>query len=854
MIKNKIKIINYFIVLIIVIMIISIFSGLKVKAIHTKRILLISSYNYSFPTFQNQIEGVKSQLNSSEVLIDVEFMDFKRFETETNLSNFYNSLKYKLEQLEKYELVIVTDDNALDFAMEYNEELFKDTPIVFLGINNHQKAVNASINPNITGVEECISMFDTIDIATKLNKGAKKIIALSDGTETSRSDLELYYTTKKEFQTYEFTDINLSEMTFEEFYGEIEQINKDDIVLLLSAYTDKLGNDKSFNESLELINESCQAPIYHLWEHGIGEGVLGGKVISHYEQGKRAGKIVNSVLNGESIKNYPLITEENNKYIFDVKKLEENNISMNLLPKNTILINEKISFYENNKKIVNRIIALFIFLSLLIIYLMTNIHIRKKHEKELLNKNEELNDTFQELAISQNELKRQYSKIHKYAYYDNLTGLTNRTSLKIKLRNLTQIKTDYLKQFAVIFLDLDNFKFVNDSYGHSIGDKVLKEIAKELIKLDLGNSSIYRLGGDEFVLILEDYQDTFDLNYKTDKLRKTLDRAIDIEGNKYFITASIGVAIYPQNGKNYSELLKNADAAMYKAKENGKNCSAIYDESINAKLNRNMEIRSELVNAFTYKEFFLNFQPQIDIESGRVYGFEALIRWINPKLGFVSPGEFIEVAEEMGRIVQIGNWVLKESCIFCKKINEKYENKLIISVNVSAVQLMQKDFLENIKNILEKTEVDPKLVAIEITETAVLKNFDLNRAKLEQIKSMGIKVSLDDFGKGYSSLYYLRNLPIDTLKIDKSFIDDIITNDNESTIKDLTESIILIAHKVGLKVIAEGVEMPMQLMKLKEYKCDFMQGYYVSKPIEEKLVCEFLKKFEENKGEYKIWN
>jgi diguanylate cyclase (GGDEF)-like protein len=846
---------KYIFVLLTAIMVGAIFINLKVKANDTKRILFISSYEDTDTPSKNRVEGIKAEIQYLDVLFDEEYMDFERVDSETNVSNSYSLLKNKIAQKEKYDLVIVDDKNVLDFLIQYNKELFNSIPVVFIAKDPRVKNMTI-LDSESTVDKESLHMLETIEDAIASSKNAKKIIAILDVTEKSEKYIEVYNSIENEFPNYEFSNIDLSSMTFEEFYEKIRQIDKDDIVLLISAYIDKVGNKIDYDKSLELIYQNCNSNIFNIWDKNNIENIFDLKSFGEYEEGREAGRAVLSLLKEGILTEYPLLNEKNNDFKFDLDELRKNNLDALLLPRGIIVIDKKISFYQKNKMLVNIGIIIFAFLSALIIFLIIYINNRKKYEKDLLKKNQELNEAYNKLEVSEQELKRQYIKIQRYAYYDTLTSLPNRTSLKIKLRNLTRNKNNKYPLFALVYLDLDNFKFINDSYGHSVGDKVLKEIGNVLIGLELGEFSTFRLGGDEFALVLEDIRNYMALYDKIDSIRKSLDKSMYIEGSKYFITTSIGVSVYPENGKNYSELLKNADAAMYKAKELGRNCSIFYDESINAKLSRTMDIRSELLNALSNKEFFLNYQPQVDIKSGIVYGFEALIRWINPTLGFVSPGEFIEVAEEMGVIVQIGNWVLEEACKFCKKINEKNQDKLVVSVNVSAVQLMQEQFVKNVISIIEKTKIDPNFIAIEITETAILNNFDLCIGKLEQLKSMGIKVSLDDFGKGYSSLYYLRNLPIDTLKIDKTFIDDMIISDNmdKEKNKDLTESIILISHKLGLKVVAEGVEMPIQLIKLKDYQCNFVQGYYISKPMDENKVWEFFENFRNNKGEYEIWN
>lgn len=822
----------YFLMIFCFFIVISFFSVEKVFASPKKNILVISSYSPSFPTFSQQIEGIKSQLNSSEILIDIEFMDTKRFDTEENLTNFLNSLTYKIKNIEKYNAIIVCDDNALDFVTIYQDDLFNKIPIVFLGVNDVEKAIELSNTPYIIGVVEAVSIEDTISLAQKIQNESKNIIALVDGTTSGQGDLKGYYSLKDKYKPLNFTDINLNNYSFDEFSKEVASINQNDIVLLLSAYTDKTSTSINFYESLQIIKENCKAPIFHLWSHGLEEGVLGGKVISHFEQGKTAANIVFQILEGLPMKQIPLISESPNKFMFDYNELIKFNIKKSLLPKDSIILNDKNTFHEKYKKTLIFILAIFLIFSTIIIFLLTSNQKRKKVEKKLMQKNEELRITYK-------KLEKQLLKVHQYAYYDILTGLPNKASLKLHLNRFLELFNEHIETFSLVFIDIDNFKIINDTYGHSSGDKLLLEVSNIIKEVTLENSYLARLGGDEFVILLENYQSKEKIESQVKRISENLEKQFYIDGSKFYVTASIGIANYPQHGTTYSDLMKNADAAMYKAKENGKNCYEFFKKEINDDLNNKLILQNGLRKAIENEEFILHYQPIIQIETGKVTGFEALIRWISPDFGFVSPNDFIQLSEEMGLIIDIGKWVIQNACLFSKKINNGRSEKLSLSINVSPIQLKQLDFVDSVREIIQCTDIDPKLINFEITETALIDNFESCLSILQELKQMGIKISLDDFGTGFSSLFYLNKLPIDTLKIDKSFVDNVDVNNDE---KDLIQSIICIAHKLGLNVVAEGVEYANQAKKLEKYKCDMLQGYLYSKPIPEDAAIKKFKK------------
>lgn len=431
--------------------------------------------------------------------------------------------------------------------------------------------------------------------------------------------------------------------------------------------------------------------------------------------------------------------------------------------------------------------------------------------------------------------KTQEEKIRQLAYFDRVTDLPNRVSFYEWLES--KLGREKTTTGAVLFIDLDNFKIINDTFGHVFGDKFLQEVGKRLKVLQNKDNLVARLGGDEFVIAVDSIHELDQITTYAKSILSLFEEPFFLDGNEFVVSASVGIALYPTDGKNIGEILKKADSAMYKAKNLGKNNFAMFDDSIEEELYSKILLSHKLRGAIERGELEVFYQPQLAIDNNRLYGFEALSRWKMPQYGFVPPLTFISLAEETGLIINIGEWVLKQACLFAKNINQGRKEEIIISVNISSVQLMQRDFVDNVQRILVETGLDPNLLGLEITESILMESFVSNARKLEQLRNMGIKISLDDFGTGYSSLNYLRQLPINMLKIDKAFIDG-LTEDER--VKYLTKSIVKIAHNMGLQVVAEGVETQEQLVLLKKYKCDIIQGYLISQPNPEQEAKKFL--------------
>jgi diguanylate cyclase (GGDEF)-like protein/PAS domain S-box-containing protein len=422
------------------------------------------------------------------------------------------------------------------------------------------------------------------------------------------------------------------------------------------------------------------------------------------------------------------------------------------------------------------------------------------------------------------EQKNWSEQIRNLAYYDSLTGLPNKFNLYQALATLCQGN----EEFSVIFMDLDNFKAVNDIFSHTFGDNLLKKLAFELCSVVDDNCTIYRWGGDEFVLILKDVKDDIQLAEFLDNLVRLINNSFIVDDNEIYVSASIGACLYPRDSRIAEDLVKHSDTAMYQAKNLGKNTYQIYNPDFSVKALEQITLERELRIALRNNEFRLYYQPRIDVKTNTLVGMEALLRWIKPDGTIVPPLKFIPKAEETGLIIPIGEFVIRESCRQLKEWMDKGFSKLTISINLSARQIEDKNLLDVVKSSVTDTGINPSNIELEITESAAIKDMNQTIALLTALKDIGINVLLDDFGTGYSSLNFLRLLPVTTIKIDKSFMDKVGEDTAEKTI---VRSLISLAHDIRMKVIAEGIETPSQLTFLKDNYCDEAQGFYFSRPI-----------------------
>ncbi len=1040
---------RHFLLLLLVLPLLLLVNSAGASDLRHKRILLLFSYHSTFPTTSKVLDGLRQAFADDQPILDVEYMDSKHINDAASRQLFLQLLSYKLDRLPSYDLIITADDNALNFALENHQPLFNSTPVVFLGVNNIPKALSLEENPLVTGVVEAASFDDSLSLAMALFPERTNLHVIVDGRVSGQSDYQSLALLKHDFPQLNFRTLSLQNLTWQQLGSRLQRLGQRDQVLLLSAYHDKESDYKTFDEGLAFITQHNQTPLFHLWEHGMGDGVLGGVLVSHKEQGLQAGLMARQVLTGRSINDIPILKESPNRPMFDFQYMNLFGVGHAQLPENSLVLLQPESLWNTYRAELTILIVFFVLLAGAGIYLFNqnikmrrlghrlaeqtsffrllmatlpdlvwikdpkgvylacnkrceqffgtreeniinktdyelvskemadifrqndrqalqsnsisineeqiqyasdghievletihtpvydeqngrllgvlgvgrDITVRKAHEEslrllasvventaegvvitdadrriievnaafsdicgyprdevlgcnpsilksdeqdaaffagmwddihqkgrwsgEILNrhKNGDVFPAWQTISEVRNkigeitnyvsvfsdisELKKTQEEISYLAYHDSLTQLPNRVLLQDRLGQAIKHADHTGQSFCLMYMDLDNFKNINDSMGHAEGDQLLIEVADHLRHTLRDNDTIGRLGGDEFVMLFANLDSPQQASNLAEKILERIQQPIQLTNKIVNVSASIGICMYPQDGSNAVELWRNSDAAMYRAKQLGRNTYSFYTEELTRRASERVQIESDLRQALKRNEFVLHYQPQIDTATQRIIGAEALIRWIHPQRGLVPPDAFIPVAEETGLILAIGEWVLEQAVSQTKTWLDQGINIGAVAVNIAGPQITKEDLTEKVKSVLKRYELPPQHLALELTETFIMTNEDTIR-HLQQLSELGVELAIDDFGTGYSSLSYLKKLPVHKLKIDKSFISDIGIDADDMAI---CRTIIALSENLGLCVLAEGVETMAQSQYLQQHGCIQVQGYGYSKPL-----------------------
>lgn len=438
-----------------------------------------------------------------------------------------------------------------------------------------------------------------------------------------------------------------------------------------------------------------------------------------------------------------------------------------------------------------------------------------------------------ELALQEKE-----ACLQKLLHHDPLTGLANRSLCRDRLEQAVQRSARDKKQLALMFVDLDQFKRINDILGHHTGDKLLQAVAIRIQSLLRSCDSLSRFGGDEFVIVVDDFSSIEQVAKIAQKILDGLNTPFDIDGRKHYVTASIGIAIHsPEEGVDGAlvRIMKRADVAMFAVKEQGRNNFLFYSAEMDARAHEYLLLENDLRQAIELDQFVMHYQPQIDLATGQIIGLEALIRWQHPTKGLLTPGHFIPLAETSGLMVSIGSWALRTACAYAQQLSQSVITPLRMSINISPLQFKTQNFPEKLAEILAETGLDPHYLELEITESIAMEHTNETISRLSALREMGVKLSIDDFGKGYSSLSYLKHLPVTTLKIDMAFVREMLTNQYDAAI---VEAILTLAKSLNMEVIAEGIENHQQHQALRDLGCKLGQGYLFSHPVPPEELCK----------------
>ena len=776
-------------------------SSVIVDGSSSKHILFISSYTDSFESTKEQIKGMNEVFSNRNISLNEDFMDTKSYNSREHILNFYELLRFKVANHTKYDGVLIGDDAALLFIEEFGEELFPQTPIIFFGIDDPELAKRMAKNPYITGSIEITYLSDTLKEALRLFPKTKKIVAVFDDTPTGAGNQKQLNDIIGDFSEYTFEYINSSKLSRIQLQKAIEAVDGDSIFLFLGFFDDADGNVYTLSSCAEMIGKYAHVPIFTKQIMSVGNGPFAGKIIDYEEMGRRAARNMCKVLDGDvKISEIPVYRPLKANFYFDYPQLKQFGIHQWQLPKDSILVNKGHNYWSEFKKIVVPSASIFFFLGVLLIFVLSN---------------------YREAQFTANTLERSQRELEFSAGHDYLTGLPNRMLAKKEIDRLINAH----QPFALMMLDVDDFKSINDFFGHLCGDEVLREIGRRLNALQTdGDFFACRSGGDEFVLLYRE-STIEEGDTKIYYIREVLSSPFVHDGKRIFIRLCIGLMNYDGNGKpSANELVANADSALYKAKANGKNKFVTFNEDMSNELFREKQISLQLEDACKNDGFSVLYQPQIEATNGEIQGYEALVRLSSLNL---PPQVFIPIAEKKGLMVQIGRIVTRkviEQMAEWKKEGRKLNR---IAINYSSGQIADTGYVDYLKNLLDENGISSSLITIEVTESLFMSNLNYAQELFKSLSDIGVSLTLDDFGTGYSSLSYLTYLPVDTVKIDKSWIDSYLQEGKDSFIK----NIVRLVHSLNMKLTVEGVEEKWQYDKLKEFECDSVQGYYFSKPI-----------------------
>jgi diguanylate cyclase (GGDEF)-like protein/PAS domain S-box-containing protein len=887
----------------------------KAQPAAKKNVLIIHSYDENYKWTSEINRGMLDSLPSGSLNIYTDYLDARRVDKPGYYDEVLALQRIKYQGI-SFDLILCSDNEALYYSLGWGSWLFGETPVVFCGADNFSDLLLEG-RSNYTGVVEKADYRATIEGIIKMQPDLRTIYILSTDSALSSAQRADVQSIAQGFGDVDFVfDNNLEEGSLADFGN---RSCYDTAVLMLADPVLRSGSPAALDSIGKDVVEGINLPVYTTYGYVMGNGFMGGKLVSGYLQGKGAGEMASRLLAGDSASEIPVVKESPNVYTYDYSAMKKYGILKANLPSGSEIINKPFSFLETYRNEALALLAAFVLLAALIALLVINIRKRKQSEVRYQLALGGTNDAVWELDIKRNRFKasgkwkeitgydpevkvdlqeylkyvhpddrravfRAYTELKdmsesfvsefrlkvasgeykwlqargkvlrdneknmraygyigdissqkKYeeeirhlAYYDKLTGLMNRASvMKMLDEKLVEMQAKHEKG-AVFFVDLDDFKRVNDTMGHDCGDSLLAAAAARLTKCAGVSSFVGRLSGDEFLVIkygTADKREITDLAYR---LTQAFIDSFTIKDKQVFVTASVGVTLYPEDGSDSVSLLKNADTAMYKAKESGKNKFRFYSVSMNKDMLRKAELDKGLREAVKNGELQVHYQPCFSFDTAEITGFEALLRWNSRSLGYVTANEFIAAAEETGFMVELGKWVLETVCRQNKLWRLKGLGEIFTSVNISALQINDSSFLETVRGTLGRAGLPTSALGIEIKESVIMGDIRYDSSTLEELSRDGVRISLDDFGTGYSSLTYLARIPLDSIKVDRTFTEHVTESSKTAAI---IHGVVELSHKMGLKVVAEGVSRQEQYDLLKEIGCDEVQGFLTGKPM-----------------------
>lgn len=785
-------------------------------------VLYISSYNPSYVVAKNQLKGVDETMTKEHILYEVMYMDMLNYDSAENYKFFHQSIKHKLSDSSKIDAILVSDDAALRFAEQYQDELFPNLPIIFFSVNDIDYALSAGNNPWISGFAEKISISDTQEIMIEQNPKVSTVICIIDNSVTGKGDRQQLFEAIREYPNLSYKIMSLNSYSIEDFLLALSNLPSNSAIICLSSLQSyaKENGMTSYELSEQMVKRARSTPIYRTNPMGVGAGFVGGKIYDHYTAACKSVALLKRILSGEEEIPEGIFIDDSGTYFFDYEVLKRKNLSLKALPSDTLFINKPNSFIELYGKALLPFSIISVLLIILLIFSMASYVRSKRLNGVMMLMNKRMRQTNRELKASK-------TKLIYVANNDSLTDLPNRTHGEEEIKKILNSGIP----FSLFLMDIDDFKNYNDSYTHECGDFVLKEFGKRLAKLAMNNEYfVTRYGGDEFIIVhrcghIE--KKGAELEY----LQKLLNEPINYNGIALDITVTMGFTDSSPE-LTYDVLIANADIAMYEAKKAGKGSVVAFVPEMReytVKRNRIVEI---LKDECSRGGFEICYQPQVVAKTGEIYGFEALVRLQDYQVG---PGEFIPVAEDSGFIVQIGRIVTEKVLAQMAQWRRDGMNLKRVAINYSIGQIVDDKYVSYLKTLLEKYEIPPEMIEIEITESLFVGKKERAHQLFLDLAEIGVSLALDDFGTGYSSLSYLTFVPAKKVKIDKSMVDNYLIDGKEKFI----ENIVQLVHGLGMKLTVEGVEHKWQFDKLNRMNCDYIQGYFFSKPMQAESVPQF---------------
>lgn len=768
-------------------------------------VLFLSSMPNSY-VVKLQKKGIRNVFLKNNINVDVEYFEPDDF-YDKKLPEFLKERVKFLQQETKYDAVLVSGSNSCNFVERNSDSLFAGIPIVFFCIESNIRAKRLYEKKNFWGIGTTRFLADTISVARKLFPSAEHYVAIYDKSDASYENYNVFINASEKIPNIEFSGIDASAFTKSQIARQLSALDDKTVVFYLGASKDADGIKYSMEEQANFIVNNTSAPVFSHNANGVGFGFLGGKMVDYEKAGALAAKIVLDIIDGE--KYIPFQRIKDGKFIFDYKIIEERKLNLSAFPLDSVFVNIHDQMQKNRRGVLFGMlgvaVSLFIFIAVSLILIISQV--KDSHE------------------LRRSNLKMEYMLGH-----DSLTDLPNRFKAQALFNDLQKSG----KKFSLVLFDIDDFKNINDFYSHACGDFVLKTIASRLKSYSAGkNIFVSRFGGDEFLVLYFEKLLSED-SMEIQELRNIFETPIDYSGNSIHIQSSFGIV--SSQDDEIKNMIQNADIALYRAKNLGKNKTVFFNEKMRDRIFENNRISRILDDAIANDGIWVAYQPQIDVETGEIHGYEALMRLKNCK---VSPAQFIPIAEGTGQIIKIDR-ILTEKVV--RQMAEWREHGIPlykVSINYSYSQVSDVHYVDFLEELLKRYNIPPELICIEITESLFISNKEAVSKLLNEFVKRGISLALDDFGTGYSSLSYLTFLPINVVKIDKSLVDNYLSNEKGDFIK----NIVRLVHSLAMKLTVEGVEHQWQNEKLKTFHCDYIQGYYYSKPISGAEIEDFNRKF-----------